>query len=498
MNLGQWVAKRAELAPDALLVKSEGVVLNNGDFDRLVERTAGALQRLGAAKGDRVAVVLDNSIAFLQVLFACARIGAVFTPLNPQWSAAELAEALGDCRPRVVLAARNAPPASAAVDQAGDAATRFFALNGEDGFLAAVDQAAPTQVPLDLVEADDPVLLMYMPAPEGGARAIVVSHENLLFDAIHSVLGFGMNAEFKSLVVAPMHHIGSLTASVIAVVYAGGSLVLDAFYSPSHILSVIAEEKINYMFAVPVMYQMLAKAPEWPQADFSHVRYFISGGAPLPPPVIEAYHQEKGIRFPQGYGMTETGRLTALSLADSRRKAGSVGKPVFHVLLKLVDAEGRVVEDGEVGEIVVKGPNVFRGYLNRPEQTAAVLKNGWFFTGDLARRDEEGFLYLIGRKTDLIIVSGRNIFPAEVERALTGLPGVKAAAVVGRPDPAKGQVLAAAVEVEGALVDAEELRQALAERLAAYKIPRKIKVVDALPRTPAGSPDREAVQALFD
>jgi fatty-acyl-CoA synthase len=348
------------------------------------------------------------------------------------------------------------------------------------------------------VNDDDPLLLVYLPPAADRPKAAVLTHDNILFGAIHSLLGEPLGRDAKSLVVAPMYQIGALAASVFPIVYTGGSLVLESFYNPSRILDLIVDKGINYMFAVPTMFQMLAKAPNWDRADLSRVHYFISGGAPMPVPVIEKYQSEKGISFVQGYGMTETGRLTFLDVRDSVRKAGSVGKEVFHLTLRIVDDRFHDVPTGDVGEIVVKGPNVFSGYWERPDETKAAFSGDWFHTNDLGRRDEEGFIYLEGRKTDMIISAGRNIYPSEVERALKALEPVADAVVVGLNDPTKGQVLGAAVVVaSGYEFDRQRIMAGLNERLAEYKLPKVLTVVDEIPKNPAGLIDRAAAAQMI-
>jgi len=241
------------------------------------------------------------------------------------------------------------------------------------------------------------------------------------------------------------------------------------------------------MFAVPVMFKMMAKSPAWSDADFSRVKFFIAGGAPMPVALIRKYQEEKNVVFAQGYGMTETLRLTSLDLADAREKAGSIGKEVFHTLLRLVDPQGNEVPDGEVGEIIVKGPTVFSGYWRQPEATAQVMRRGWFHTGDLGRRDGEGFIYLAGRKSEMIICAGENIYAVEVEQAIDSLPQVAEAAVIGVPDDQRGEVPAAFVVLKKeARLTAVDLTAALQGRIAAYKIPRKIRFMEALPRNSAG------------
>jgi len=315
----------------------------------------------------------------------------------------------------------------------------------------------------------------------------VLSHKNILFGAIHSLLGYGVDRSYKSLVVAPLFHIGALAASVTPIVYAGGSLQISSFYNASETLKTICREKINYMFAVPVMYQMIADAPEWQDADLSHVHFFISGGAPIPLAVIRKYQDEKGVGFVQGYALTETGRLTSLDLEDSIRKAGSVGKEVFHLNLRIVDDHGRDIHTADPGEILVRGPNVFSGYWNKEAATRAVFKDGWFCTGDMGRRDEDGFVYIVGRKVEMIISSGENIYPVEVERALQSLAGIKEAAVVGMPDPKRGEVVGAFVILkEGSPPSESDILNALSGKIAHYKIPKRIYFVEEFPRNQSG------------
>ena len=232
---------------------------------------------------------------------------------------------------------------------------------------------------------------------------------------------------------------------------------------------------------------MMSEVPEWPDADLSHVHFFISGGAPISLPVIRKYQDEKGVGFVQGYALMETGRLTSLDLEDAIRKAGSVGKEVFHVNLRIVDDHGRDIDTTDSGEILVQGPNVFPGYWKKEAATGAVFKDGWFCTGDMGRRDEEGFLYIVGRKSEMIISSGENIYPAEVERALQMLPEIREAAVIGLPDTRRGEVVGAFVIVApGHGLTENQIINDLSGRIAHYKIPKRIFFVDDFPRNSGG------------
>jgi fatty-acyl-CoA synthase len=330
-------------------------------------------------------------------------------------------------------------------------------------------------------------LIMFTSGTTGTLKGAVLSHENFLFGAIQNLHSYGIDATYNSLVVAPLFHIGALVASATPVIYAGGKLVIKDFDHPSEIITLIAKEKINYMFAVPVMYQMMSKAPAWEGADFSHVHYFIAGGAPMPIPLIHQYQAEKGVRFVQGYGMTETLRIASLDLEDAGRKAGSIGKEMFHTLVRIVDDAGQEVPPEAAGEIIVKGPTVFTRYWNNPDATAAALREGWFHTGDLGKRDAEGFIYIVGRKNDLIICAGENIYAAEVEHAIEAIAQVAEVAVVGIPDATRGEVAAAFVVLkEAGTLTPEDVAAALRGRLAPYKIPKKVTFVESLPKTGSG------------
>jgi fatty-acyl-CoA synthase len=494
MNVGEWVTKRTLSYPERLFLKEEdGREFNNRTFNERVNRMAHALADLGIVKGERVAALMLNSSEFLEIFFACGKTGAIMVPVNFRLAVPELIYILKDSAPHALVYSSDFAEKVQAIKAAGLPMEHYFRHGGdklaEDPPIAdfAARFSADEPVPVREVTDDDPLFIMYTSGTTGDPKGAVLTHGNILFGAIHSLVGYGVNHTYKSLVVAPLFHIGGLVASATPVIYAGGSLVLQSFYNASEVIKLIQREKINYMFAVPVMFQVMTKSEEWDKADFSHVHYFISGGAPIPTPVIRMYQEEKGVYFVQGYGMTEAGRLTSLLLEDSIRKAGSVGKELFHLQLRIVDKNDRDVAPGEAGEIIVKGPNVFTQYWNKPKETAEAIRDGWFHTNDMGRRDEEGFVYVIGRKQELIISSGENIYPAEVERVIQALPQVREAAAVAMPDETRGEVVAAFVMLhEGRQITEDELIHALDGQIANFKIPKKVIFVTDFPRNPAG------------
>jgi fatty-acyl-CoA synthase len=506
MNIGEWTSKRAHLHPEKLFLKDEdGRKYSNKEFDRRVNRMANALNALGIVKGERVAALMVNSSEFLEIFFACGKTGAIMVPLNFRLAVPELHYILEDCTPRALIYSSDFAEKISNVKTSGIPISHYFRHGGDNlsqdplinDFVSpfpAVEPSCENEITLH-----DPLFIIYTSGTTGDPKGAILSHGNILFGAIHSLVGYGVDKTYKSLVVAPLFHIGALAASTTPVIYAGGSLILKSFYNATEVIKLITHEKINYMFAVPVMFQMMTKSEEWDKADFSHVHFFISGGAPIPIPVIRNYQEEKGVGFVQGYGLTETGRLTSLDLEDSVRKSGSVGKEVFHITLRIVDQHDRDVAPGEPGEIIVRGPNVFIGYWNKPSHTTQAMRGGWFHTDDMGRRDEEGFIYIIGRKQELIISSGENIYPAEVERVIQALPPVREAAAVAMPDPARGEVVAAFVMLhEGQFMTEDSLINALQVQIAPYKIPKKVFFVKDFPRNSAGKILVKDLKKRFD
>ena len=505
MNVGEWIYKRALTYPDRPFLKCGNLEYNNRQFNEKVNRMAHALIKLGVKKGERVACLMVNSSEFLEVFFACAKTGMIILPLNFRLVVPELEYIINDCTPSVLIYSSDFIEKVEKIKVSQDKIKHYLKHKGDqfadDLSIDEFVSSFPAEEPVLSKETafKDPLLIMYTSGTTGNPKGAVLSNENFFFGAIHSMLSYGVNATYKSLVIAPLFHIGALAASATPIVYAGGSLIIESFDNPSEISDLIFKEKINYVFAVPVMYEMMAETPRWEKADFSHVHFFISGGAGMPVPLIRRYQKEKGIRFAQAYAMTETLRLTTLDLEDSELKVGSVGKEVFHILLRIVDDDGNDVPQGEPGEIIVKGPTIFLKYWNKPEETQKAFQGGWFHTGDMGKRDEEGFLYIVGRKIDLIISSGENIYSVEVERAIESIQQVAEAAAVAMPDPKRGEVVAAFILLKkGAGINENELIEALHGKIAHFKIPKKVFFIKDFPRNSAGKILKKKLRARLN
>ncbi|HSK74825.1 MAG TPA: AMP-binding protein, partial [Thermoanaerobaculia bacterium] len=336
-------------------------------------------------------------------------------------------------------------------------------------------------------DPEDLWCLLYTSGTTGRPKGVMIPHRMVVWNGYNTVIGWQLRADDVSPVFTPLYHAGGLAAFLVPVFTIGGTVVLHRGFEAAEVWRVIEEERCTVVLGVPTIYKMLMDDPGFATADLSHLRWLISGGAPLPLYLIEAY-QRRGVAFKQGYGLTEVGvNCFAMTVEESVAKPGSIGKPLMFTEARLVGEDGAAVPVGEVGELLLKGPHVCKGYWKNPDATAAALDaDGWFHTGDLARRDADGFHYIAGRKKDMIISGGVNVYPAEIEGELLLHPEVRDAAVVGIPHPMWGEVGIAFVVADGEPPSAEELTAFLGEKLAKYKIPREFVFVDALPRTPYG------------
>jgi len=553
MIAGDVLGERARLSPEkpALVEVATGRRFTYAELDARGRAAARALtEGLGLKKGDRLALLAGNCVEFLDVFFACGKSGVVLVPLNTRQTAGELQGILEDAQPKALIygtgfeetakdllkriknckgVALDGPAASAerseedllrnenagsgaagasrgpAVPPLGRSRTFkeiFSSLPAAATAAAAESSSSSPPGPEDLY------CLLYTSGTTGKPKGVMVPHRMVAWNAVNTVVSWQLREDDVSPIYTPLYHAGGLGAFLTPIFAVGGTIVLFAGFDPAEILATIGTERCTVILGVPTIFRMLQEHPAWATADFSSVRYFASGGAPLPLDIIETW-QKRGANFKQGYGLTEVGvNCFAMSIADSVRKAGSIGRPMMFTQAKLTDEEGREVSVGEVGELLLRGPHVCKGYYRNPEATAAALDaEGWFHTGDLAKKDADGFFTIAGRKKDMLISGGVNVYPAEIEGVLFQHPGVKDVAVVGVPDEKWGEVGVAFVvrrdsdekesrekKEKDSLKSEEEERErektemaAFVEaRLAKYKVPRDFVFVESLPRTPYG------------
>ena len=337
-------------------------------------------------------------------------------------------------------------------------------------------------------QPEDPYCLLYTSGTTGKPKGVITPHRMVAWNAYNTVACWQLSDDDISPIFTPLYHAGGLGAFLMPIMLAGGTIVLHRDFNQAEVWRVIEEERCTVVLGVPTIWKMLADAPEFETTDLRHVRCFFSGGAPLPRHLIDVY-RERGVVMRQGYGLTEVGvNCFAMSDDEAWAKAGSIGKPLMFTEARVMDADGKELPDGEIGELCFRGPHVSAGYWNNAEATAEALdKEGWFHTGDMARRDEDGFFYIAGRAKDMFISGGVNVYPAEIENVLLQHALLADAAVVGVPHDTWGEVgVAFVVPAEGEAVTPENLGEFVGDRLARYKIPKEFRVVDVLPRTAYG------------
>ncbi|MFH1150895.1 MAG: long-chain fatty acid--CoA ligase [Actinomycetota bacterium] len=505
MNVGQWTTIRARMAPDNPFVvcDDDGRAYNNAEFNLRVNRLANALPTVGIKRGDRVAALFPNNPEFLELLFAAGKIGAIMVPLNFRLAPPELAYILNDCGATVLFYTNDFAFQAGELKKLETGVEKYIAVGGGNEGDTDYEEwisAFPETEPEPEVEAslDDPHFIMYTSGTTGRPKGAILTHGNTVWNGVNAVLAYSLSSEDSILVAAPLFHIGGLSAAATPVIFTGGRVVLTRFFVPDQAIKAIEKYQVTTMFGIPIMFLLMSMSDLFEKADFSSMRAMIAGGAPCPVPLIEKY-QEKGVVFSQGYGLTETApAVSALPEDDVMRKRGSAGIPLFHVELKIFDENDRELPQGEMGEIVTRGPNVFTGYWNMPEETEQALRGGWFHTGDMGRFDSEGYLYIVDRKKDMIISGGENIYPAEVEDVIHAHPKVADVGVIGMHDQKWGEApLAMVVVMPDEEVTEEEIIAFTREKLAGYKTPKKVIFVPELPRTPTGKILKKELRAQF-
>jgi fatty-acyl-CoA synthase len=492
---GYWVAKAAFLHPDrTALVTPEG----RFSYRRLAERVVGAaevLRRHGIGRGDRFGILMHNDIRFLELLLAAGRVGAIAVPLNWRLTPREMAHPVADAGIRVVFVGPEHRETGAAL-AAASGIEGAPVPEAYDPVVAETrhDALAAAPVQTDFPGDDDPVLMVYTSGTTGQPKGAVLTHANMFWNAINDILALGLDYRDTTLTTLPLMHVGGIGLFTLPTLLAGGTVVMPRGFDPVEALRLIEEERVTMFLGVPAIHAMLVEAPEFATARLDSLRVVYNGGDRCPLAVIEAY-RARGLAFGGGYGLTETSPTAYLTELDQLEAAagreGFVGKPSFGLDARLVREDGAEAGPGEVGEVLVRGPGVFREYWGLPEQTRASFTDGWFHTGDLAVRDEAGHTVLVDRKKQMLKSGGENIYPAEIEQALREHPAVAEAVVIGRPHARWNEVPFAVVSLRpGAGADAEELRAFCAERLARFKVPTGFAFLDALPRTSIGKPNR--------
>ncbi len=481
------LAMRARLSPAQPALWAEGHWYSYAELDARATALAAALATAGVRAGDRVALLAENSLSHFDLMHAAPRLGHIPVLCNYRLPLAEQAPLLDSIAPKLLL--HDASQARAAAEL-GRPSWGPEELEARCRGVAGAP-SAPTLGP------EDTALILFTGGSTGRPKGACISYRQQFYNQINTIVGWGLRPEDAVIQATPCFH-AAVNALATPLLHLGGRVILQRRFEPEGYLELLGEQGATLMFLVPTMYQMLSEAGGFAGADFSALRWAISGGAPCPAPLRERF-AARGVAFRQGYGMTEAGvNCFAISSEEARLRPASVGRPMPYAQAVVRDPRGRPLPDGEVGELTLAGPHLFSGYWRQPEASAEMLREGWLWTGDYARRDSQGFFSICGRRKEMYISGGENVYPAEVEALLYAQPEIAECAVLGVPNPRWGEVgLAVLVAAPGARIDLDRLRARLRDELAGYKRPCHYRIVDALPKTGAGKIDKPALRRRY-
>jgi long-chain acyl-CoA synthetase len=478
VSLADLPEARAGAEPHAPALADDAVALDNAAFADRVARAAALLDRLGVRAGDVVAIAMPNRVELVIALFAAWRLGAASTPVNPALTPTEMQYQVDDAGAKVVI---------------GDGLELDATVVDADALAA---EPSAYRAPAD-IRPDSLALLIYTSGTTGRPKGVMLDHANIAAMCDMTRAGLGITAVDHSLLILPLFHVNGIVVGTLTPLLAGGRVTVAGRFSPKAFFGLVERIRPTYFSAVPAIYAMLTSMPDAETADTSSLRLVVCGAAPMPAELIARVEDVLGVTLVEGYGLSEGSCASTLNPFDGVRKPGTVGLPLPGQEVRVVDQLGNFVPQGERGEIVIRGANVMRGYLNRPEDTAETIIDGWLHTGDVGVFDEDGYLRIVDRIKDMIIRGGENIYPKEIETALYGHGSVLEAAVVGRPDDVLGEVVVAYVSVRpGEAVTVEELEALCAERLARYKRPVAIELLDEIPKNHVGKIDKPALRKL--
>ena len=485
-GVGHWIERRARTSPDRVALIVGDRSFSYAELAGRIRRLANGLHRLGVRRGDRVAWLGPNHPAFLESLFAAGLLGAALAPVNHRLTAGDIAAVLNDTEPAVLIRFGVAEPAlPASVQHRITVAAEFDALVAES-------PDDPVEVPVSM---DDVCLLPHTSGTTGRPKAIMLTHANVTWN----VVNFLSCAEFRrddvTVAITPFFRVGGTGVNVLPVLFMGGTVVVPAAADPDSLLAAMQRHRVSVGFGNPDLLDAFTRSALWPEVDLSSVRFVVTGGAPVPVRLIQTY-LERGVTLLQGYGLSEAAPLALLLDPDSAlTKVGSAGLPPLLVDVRIVRLDGTAVDVGETGELLVRGPNVMAGYWRRPDVTQQVLSaDGWLRTGDAARRDNDGYVWIVDRMADRFLSSGQPVYPGDVERVLAGHPAVADAGVVQTP---RG-IAALIVPSPGSGVTEQEIQAYGRQLLAPFEAPGAVVFVDRLPRNSVGKLIRPDLSGLID
>jgi long-chain acyl-CoA synthetase len=494
VSIGELIRRHAGTKPDKVAFRDGRTSVTYGRLAVTTANLAGHLQDMGIQAGDRVAIMLPNSVEWVESCFAIVRAGAVAVPISHDATTPEVAYRLSDagCK-AVITSSQQAALLAGMMAEHPDLNTLIVV--GEEAHAAGKRYADLTgnvasSLPRDLEAIDEPSFIIYTSGTTGRAKGVLLSTRSMLWvtAACWAPIA-GLNENDYVLSPLPLFHSYALNLSVVSILAVGASEYLVEKFSTTEVMSLLQKENFTIFPGVPTMFHYLLEAARAnPAARFPSLRVCLSAGAIMPAAINREFEERFGVMLLDGYGITETSTMVTLNWLTGTRVMGSCGLPVPGLMTRVIDpSSGRDVEPGEEGELIVRGPNVMSGYHNKPQETASTIRDGWYHTGDLAKRDVNGFLTITGRLKEIIIRGGQNIAPSEIEEVVNAFPAVLDCAVVGAPHQHLGEVPVVFVVPRGDMkVDAAELASHCRERLSSYKLPHAVHIVAEIPRTGSG------------
>lgn len=485
-SIAEMVRDNARRRPEAVALREAGRAMSYGALGVATRRAAAALERRGVRRGDRVAFIAPNSIAWVVTCFGIHEAGAVPVPLNPLLAVPEIEGILRDCEPALLVAV------SSTLEKARSAAASLgIPVLDHDARDLEAEPSEWSRQPSD-GSPDDTAVVLYTSGTTGRPKGVELSHFNVFWNAqLFARDLLRLTPSDRCLAVMPLSHVSGHTCALAAALFAGASVTLMERFDPPEVLRTLARDRITIFLGVPAMFWALLEVPTPQGCDLGALRGCTSGGQALPVDVHRAFEARFGVEIAEGYGMTEASPNITTNLLDGSKRIGTVGPAVWGVSIRVVDDAGRDVAPGERGEVIARGPGVMKGYFRNPEATADAIRGGWLRTGDIGVLDSDGYLSIVDRRKELIVTGGYNVYPREVEDVLYAHPDVLEAAVVAWPDPKLGERPVAHVAPKpGRTFDVDALREHCAQRVARYKVPREFLVVRALPKGPTGKIDR--------
>jgi fatty-acyl-CoA synthase len=504
MDYADWIAHHAKSRPQHIAVREAtgGRAVSYAELDRRITLLAAGLaadHRVGP--GDRVMVITKNCLEAFELLFACARLGAIFVPVNWRLALPEVRYIARDAEPRVVVhESEFAQSAAAATDATAAAAIEIAAADPTRGYERLLTRALPAGWQPRAVDWESTWKILYTSGTTGNPKGAMLSYRMMYFNVLNFASPVKLGCDSTFLCVMPLFHTGGLNCYATPVFYFGGTVVLMREFDPAQALAMMSDPalRISHFFGVPQIYSALAQLDEFAAAEFPAMVVAGAGGAPASDTLVKRW-LDKGVPLQPAYGMTEIGpAITIIPLDRVQQKIGSAGQPAMNLELRITDQTGAPVERGRIGEIRVRGPVVMSGYWRNPAATEAAMGDGWFRTGDAARMDEDGFVFIVDRFKDMYISGGENVYPNEVENVISACPGVLSVAVIGVGDEQWGEVgCAYVVPLAGHTLTAELIEAHCRPNLARYKIPKKFVFVGELPRTASGKVMKRELRILY-